>query len=292
MKPSRAALLAIACCFLLPSGARSEEVIRSIKWEDLAAAKTLLPGTVSAASPGATGSSLHIVHKGGAATLPLLTIERPRITAAQYALKGRVKYDGVAAGSFLEMWSHLPEGAFFSRTLSPSGPMGRLDGTSNWRDFVLPFTNRDGGAPPAKLVVNLVMAGPGMVEIGPLELLQFPDGKGIVLASGAWWSDSDAGLLGAIAGSTLGLLGAALGWLASTGRSKGLVLGTLRGIAMLGIVALAAGAVALTVGQPYAVYYPLILIGGLCAVLGFSLPRSVIRRYEELELRRMHAMDA
>ena len=48
--------------------------------------------------------------------------------------------------------------------------MGRLDGSSPWRDFVLPFFNQEGGEPPDKLVFNLVLTGPGTVEIGPLSL--------------------------------------------------------------------------------------------------------------------------
>ena len=55
--------------------------------------------------------------------------------------------------------------------------MGRLDGSSGWRTFVLPFTNREGGAAPQKLVVNVVLQGAGTVEIGPLEIVQFAAGE-------------------------------------------------------------------------------------------------------------------
>jgi hypothetical protein len=112
---------------------------------------------------------------------------------ARYALRGRVKYNGVATGSYLEMWNYLSEGAFFSRSLDRSGPMGRLEGSSDWRIFVLPFMNRDGGSPPDKLVLNLVMMGAGTVEIGPLELVQFAAGEDPLADSSAWWSDRQAG---------------------------------------------------------------------------------------------------
>jgi hypothetical protein len=66
----------------------------------------------------------------------------------------------------------------------------------------------------------------------------------------------------------------------------------LKAFAWLGIAALVLGVGALAVGQPYAVYYPLIVLGTIGASLGFALPRSLSRRYEELELRRMQALDA
>lgn len=292
MNRSRRALLSVACCLLLSRTAWSEEVVRSIKWQELAAANRLTSGTV-AAPEGAEGPVLRVVHQGSApATFPLVTIERPRITMARYALRGRLRYEGVAAGSFLEMWSHLSEGAFFSRSLETSGPMGRLEGSSGWRPFVLPFFNREGGSPPEKLVFNLVMTGAGTVEIGPLELVQFAADEDPLADSAAWWSGRQAGILGGIAGSALGSLGALIGWLGSTARAKGFVLGTLKGIAWLGIGALVVGALAFALGQPYAVFYPLVLLGAISAALGFVLPRSLSKRYEELELRRMQALDA
>jgi len=269
------------------------EVVRSIRWQDLAAANRLTSGTVVAAPQGAEGPSLRVVHEGRApATFPLVTIERPGISATRYAFRGRVRYEGVASGSYLEMWNHLSEGAFFSRSLDQSGPMRRLEGSSGWRAFVLPFFNREGGSPPEKLVFNLVMTGAGTVEIGPLELVQFAADEDLFADSTAWWSDRQAGLLGGIVGSALGILGAVIGGLGSAARAKGFVLGTLKGIACLGIGALVFGALAFAVGQPYAVYYPLVLLGTISAAVGFSLPRSLNKWYEELELRRMQALDA
>ena len=287
------ALFAVACCLLLGSTAWSEEVVRRIEWQDPLVANALKAGTVIADPGRAEGRSLRVVHEGTMpVTLPLVTIERPGIRTARYALRGRMRYERVAAGGYLEMWSYLPEGAFFSRSLDQSGPMRRLEGSSGWRAFVLPFFNREGGSPPDKLVLNLVMAGAGTVEIGPLELVQFAADENPRAASTAWWSGRHAGILGAIGGSALGILGAAVGWLGSAGRAKGFVLKTLEGIAWLGIGVLLFGAVAFLGGQPYEVYYPLVLLGAISAALGFSLPRSLSKRYEDLELRRMQAFDA
>ncbi len=292
MNRSRMALLTVACCLLLSRTVWTEEVVRSIRWQELAAANALPSGAVVAAPKGTEGPTLRVVHEGRApATFPLVTIEQPGITATRYALRGRVKYDGVALGSYLEMWNYLAEGAFFTRSMDQSGPMGRLDGSSGWRDFVLPF-NREGASPPKKLVFNLVMTGAGTVEIGPLELVQFMANDVQMSDSNAWWSGRQAGILGAIVGSGLGILGAVIGWLGSVVRAKGFVLGTLKGIAWLGVSALALGALAFAVEQPYTVYYPLLLLGTISAVLGFSLPRALSKRYEELELRRMQALDA
>lgn len=284
------ALLGLACCLLLPQIARGEEVVRLIAWQELAAASALKSGAVVS---GPEGPSLRVVHEGPAPrTFPLVTIEHPAIRTRRYALRGRVKYEGVAAGSYLEMWNHLPEGAFFSRSLDQSGPMGRLEGSAGWRAFVLPFFNREDGSPPHTLVLNLVLAGAGTVEVGPLELVEFAEVDDPLLDAGAWWNNTQAGLLGAILGSALGILGSIIGWLGSAGRARGFVLNTLKSIAWLGVGALVLGSVAIQLGQPYAVYYPLLLFGGISAALGFSLPRSLRRRYEDLELRRMQAFDA
>lgn len=286
-------LVAAACGLLTPTRASGEQVVRSIEWQELKSAGSLRSGTVVTAAD-AGGSLLRLVHKGTApVTLPLVTIERPAITRARYALKGRVRYEAVAAGSYLEMWTHLPEGAFFSRTMAPGGPMGRLEGSSGWRAFVLPFTNREDGPPPARLVFNLVLAGPGTVDIGPVELVQFGAGEmPIAASSDAWWDGRQAGLIGAIGGSVMGGLGAVVGWLASAGRARRFVFATLALFAWMGLGALVAGAIAVMRGQPYDVYYPLGLLGTIGAAIGFGLPRSLSRRYEHLELQRMRALDA
>jgi hypothetical protein len=293
MNRHASALLAVASCLLLASAAWSEEIVRRIEWQALAATNALKSGTVVAAQDVAGGRALRLVHDGtGPVTLRLLTIERPGIRMERYALRGRVRYERVAAGGYLEMWSYLPDGTFFSRSLAERGPMGRLEGSSGWRPFVLPFFNRASGPAPERLAFNLVLAGAGSVELGPVELVQFAADENPLRSSGAWWSGRDAGILGGIAGSVIGILGTLLGWLGSAGRAKAFVLNTLKAIAWVAVGVLLLGAVAVVRGQPYEVYYPLLLLGGIGAAVGFCLPRSVSKRYEELELRRMQALDA
>jgi hypothetical protein len=292
-----AAGLAAACCLLGSPAIRGQQVVRSIGWQDLQDAGSIWSGTVVAAAEGAPGPSLRVVHAEQApARLALVTIDQPPIATSRYAVQGMVRYDDVAAGSYLEMWSHFADGAYFSRTLDEDGPMGRLEGSSSWRAFILPFSSGEGAAPPGKLVINLVLSGAGTVEIGPLELVQFTgnggSGPGVAgVAGAAWWGDRQGALLGAVAGSALGALGALIGWLGSAGRARPLVLGSLRLLAWTGLAVLAFGLLALAGRQPYAVYYPLLLLGALGALLGFALRPTLVRRYEQLELRRMQALD-
>jgi hypothetical protein len=59
-----------------------------------------------------------------------------------------------------------------------------------------------------------------------------------------------------------------------------------------GIVCLGFGLAAVVLSQPYAVYYPLLLLGFLCTLLPIGVRGTVRRRFEKIELRKMKAMDA
>lgn len=110
-------------------------------------------------------------------------------------------------------------------------------------------------------------------------------------ASSAWWSGTTAGWIGGIFGSLVGLGGALIGILASRGRSRRLVLGLVLGLVVLGACSVAIGVVAVLLGQPYAVYYPLLLLGGISLfVFGMNWP-MLRARYRQQELRRMQAED-
>ena len=97
--------------------------------------------------------------------------------------------------------------------------------------------------------------------------------------------------MGGVAGGLVGCLGALIGVLASRGRAKRFVTVATVSLAIGGTLAFAAGVVALSRSQPYAVYYPLLLIGFLVTVIPLGLRPSIRRRYEEIELRRMRAHD-
>jgi len=119
-----------------------------------------------------------------------------------------------------------------------------------------------------------------------------PAGKTVATdTENAWWSSSDTGWIGGIGGSVVGIIGGLIGCLVGFGKARRFVLLLMIGLIAFGVICLVVGIVALILSQPYAVYYPLILFGVIDpAVLGGNY-RSVRRRYEEAELRKMKAMD-
>jgi hypothetical protein len=109
-----------------------------------------------------------------------------------------------------------------------------------------------------------------------------------------WFDPIRFGVLyGAIGGSALGVLGgvlgAASGYLAPRGRGRGVILGAFTILLIVGLLHLVVGIYAFISGQPYSIWYPLVLIGViLTAVMGGLLP-VVRKRYAEAEARRVNA---
>lgn len=226
----------------------------------------------------------------GPGSQSIVVLESPAVAADRYAITGRVAYEGVEGDAYLEMWSQFPDGSrYFSRTLGEAGPLGKLRGSSPERPFALPFFLTPGSAPPVRLEVNVVLPGAGHVT---LRGLRFGSGAEAMGTPGAWWSDPTAGRIGGAVGSAVGLLGALIGALCSLGRGRRFVVAGLIAMGVCGLGSLVAGGVALALGQPYAVWYPLVLLGVLAPALGFSLIPVAQRRFQALELRRMQALDA
>lgn len=110
-----------------------------------------------------------------------------------------------------------------------------------------------------------------------------------------WWSEHTAGWIGAIAGTATGLLGGLIGTLAGVfvprGKLKRLVYGLFTFAIAFGIVALTVGLYALAAHQPYAVWYPLTLVGAL-NVLGFGIVVAIVPRgYRQADARRLEARE-
>jgi hypothetical protein len=213
-------------------------------------------------------------------TQAIVEIESPQVSSDSYSLSGKVEYTDVAGTGFLEMWSYFPDGGqYFSRTLDASGPMGKLSGSSRARPFVLPFFLNGTPARPSRLVVNVVLPAQGHIRVS--ELRFGPAGEAST-APGVWWSPRGGGWIGGIGGSAFGVLGGVIGVLCSRGRGRRFVLSALTAMAAVGIAGATAGLGALLLGQPYEVWYPLLLGGGIAAVLSVGLRPTVRRRFEEV----------
>jgi len=232
--------------------------------------------------------SLRVEGSGNGSPVTVATVEKPPIKGPRYALTGQVRYEGVEGTGYLELWNHFPDGTqYFSRTLGDAGPMMKLQGTSGWRPFMLPF-DATGAPPPTKLVVNVVLPGRGVVYLGPVQLVDVTPGA----AQAAGWAiDHTSGILGGVAGGVVGCMGALIGVLTSLGRAKRFV--TILGASLVvgGTLAFVSGVVALSRSQPYPVSYPLLFVGFLAAVVPLGFMPSIRRRYQEIELRRMRAHD-
>ena len=286
-------LIALISVGLCAAPALAGQTLRLVSWREVKDKGNLPAGKVVELDDGSGRYALKVKRtEQGPATLNLLTIENPGVTANVYALSGQVRYKGVAGKGYLEMWSFLPgRGRHFTRTLAGRGPMRHLQGSSGWRRFVLPFYLRT--APkPDKLTLNLVLPGPGEVELGPLTLAQYAPSESPLAVAGAWWSERAGGLFGAIVGVLGGCLGATIGALTSRGRARGLVMGLMTAALVAGVALLALGLTALLARQPYAVWYPPLLSGVLFTVLMASLLPVARKRYRDIELRKINAMDA
>ncbi len=108
-----------------------------------------------------------------------------------------------------------------------------------------------------------------------------------------WWTNQDAALIGAIGGSAIGILGGLFGSIvgvcAPKGIARGPVLGGQLAMAVLGVVLLIAGIVAVVQQQSAHVWLPLMLGGGLLAGIMGGLYPVVRMRYTQAEARRMDA---
>ncbi len=118
----------------------------------------------------------------------------------------------------------------------------------------------------------------------------------LILSAAAepWFDPQSFGTyFGALGGAAVGLLGGFFGgvgaWAAQRGKWRGLMLGGMAVVGGLCALSLIAGLAGLGLGQPYGVWYPLTLIGGLGAGCFLGLRPVMRKRYAEAESRRMEA---
>lgn len=261
-------------------------MLRKFSWAELQRKGQVPNGVVVSADTESPQEYLRLVYDDvSGANILLLTIESPVIASDRYCLRGRVRYDHVQGDGYLEMLNYFPgSGPYFSRTLGQSGLSRSLSGSSNWRDFVLPFSVQgQPGLRPSKLELYLSLPGSGSVDVGPLELVQF---------GSQWWTDRQAGWFGGIFGSIMGCVGALIGVLVSKGRGRTLVFALLNGMLLVGLAGLVIGCIALLNSQPYGVWYPLLLIGVMGTIMPVAIRPNIKRRFAEFDRRKMDALDA
>ncbi len=102
---------------------------------------------------------------------------------------------------------------------------------------------------------------------------------------GALYGGIGGGLLGALGG----ILGAAAGTLAPKGKGRSFILCAFKLMMLVGVGNLVVGLYAVSVGQPFGIWYPLVLIGFILTILFAALRPVVRKRYEEVESRKMEA---
>lgn len=274
-----------------------QKTLTKYDWKDMAQKFRLEGASLTMEADGA----LKIVFTNDTMLATLLTITNPPISATVYAITGKIKYESVHGDGFLEMLNYfppakpgLPEESYFSRTLGESGPMGKITGSSGWREFKLPFNRTGSSNAPTRLQFNLVLKGPGTVYLSPVGLVEYPGAKSAekVLFPGAWWTDRTAGWWGGLGGALIGCLGSLTAWLAWQGKARRFVVAVLTVLTGLGVLCGIAALMAFADGQSYAVCFPL----SLGAVLLLSICpyrlRQYQKKYEELELRRIASLDA
>lgn len=97
------------------------------------------------------------------------------------------------------------------------------------------------------------------------------------------------GIVGGGGGTIFGLFGALAGTLAQRGQGRAFVFGGLALFLFVGLANLAVGAYALIVRQPYAIWYPLLLVGVIMTTLSSIFLFVMRARYAQAEARRLTA---
>jgi len=226
------------------------------------------------------------------ATLPIAVLEGISPTSSLFAVEGQIRYRDVQGDAYLEMWTVFPDGSrYFSRTLLDDGPMKKISGTSDWRVFSLPFTITTSPLPErVTLEINLVMPGRGIIDIGPFRIANLsPD---LYREHGYWWTGQTAGWIGGLFGVGIALVTILLNYLVRRQVPYSFIRGVLLVEFGLGVIAFAAGLVAMMYCfQPYFVNFPLIFLGAFMCFYAPAGAYRLRRYYREIELRKMRAMD-
>lgn len=276
----------MAAAICVTGSAAAQSPASDYRWEELQRQSRISAGTVLPPESGQSFHRLKIDGSTGQTRATVLTLESPRLSSSRYVLSGQVRYEGVERTGYLEMWNYFPGGGqYFTRTLADGGPMMKLQGTSGWRPFALPF-GATGAARPSRLVVNVVLEGRGTVYLSDLTLQDQSQ------AVGAEMGTIDRLVRAAgLAGTVVGFAGAMIGVLTSLGRARKLVVTLAVTVAVVGGAMCLLGIAVFASGGSPSASAPLLLVGILGSVLPLVLLPTIRRRYQDIELRTMRAHD-
>jgi hypothetical protein len=234
------------------------------------------------------------INAGGDAVVPVLKDTKPDLSPVPYQVTGEVRYENVGTG-FLEMWSHfppiqpgLPGGSYFSRTLGEMGPMQKLEGSSGWRSFLLPFDPAGASGPPTRLELNIVLPDGGTVWLRKVRLLTTDRND---------WSNPaiagrTIGLIGGVAGATIGILSSLIGFCLRKGSGSGVVS---TAIITMVAVAIAGGTAIIWISARSHLWWALgvgLILLIMPVVYALKWRKTARLAFAERELQRMQAADA
>lgn len=279
----------LAAVLASAEGSQARNVVRTFRWSEAVSTE-----------PTEAGVELEVEEDGrlrvrrageGEHVVRVMTIDRPGVSRRCFALEFRAQGRRLDEPVVLQMDTWLPEGGpYFSRTTGDSGPMRPLAGDDP-RRIVLPMT-LSGDERPTRVALSVVFQGTGEVVLGRVELVEASHPAVLTSPEGAWWSGRAGGLIGGIGGGAFGLFCGVLGLLAGLGRGREPVTKLLLVLCLLGVATAGVGVLALVLGQPYAVWFPLVLLGGLVAVVCGGMRPILYRNRRQAELRAMQAADA
>jgi hypothetical protein len=233
-------------------------------------------------------------------TARIVTIEH-RPASSIYVVRGQVQYRDVEGAAYLEMWNVMPDGRrSFSRTLAEHGTMRKIQGTSDWREFELPFNLMGHRPESVTLEINVVMPGKGTIELTGLTVSDMKTS-----ASSAVAGELYNQLTGAFIGALGGLCGTFAGCLATLfcllymrlvprGEGRELLTKIVVGGIVIGAICLPVGLGAIILRQPYAIWSIFVVIGVLFLLIPPFILRQMQKDYEQaaVELRKLQALDA
>jgi hypothetical protein len=276
--------LFVSSAFAQQSSAPKEKVLRVYDWKDLNIQST------NCQIVSMDGMSVLKIENTNNAPLEvsLLKITNSSVIKNANTVSCEMKYKDVSdesttpAGN-LTLLRNIPPSAFGGDEHTNKNWFDFF-GTSNWKRYDFGINLGETEGLPTQLEFKFFLPKNGTVYLRPIKLMGTVD-------SFNWWSPQQAGLIGGIGGSIIGCFGGLIGLLAGKGKARNFVLGAVKFSITLGILLIIAGLVAMSLKQPYAVWYAL-LLPGVILVLVFSLNlHSIQRRYDELEIRRMTSID-